>query len=137
VGSLGYLAGPALAAFKRNAQVAWLELNLSALPLLSYPEVRTQMPPVYPGSWLDFTLVWPAAKGFAALEQELAAFGDPLLQDRSFVTSYAGQGLEPGMKSYTFRLRIGLAERTLAKEDIDDFKARFLAFLQDKSLAIR
>jgi phenylalanyl-tRNA synthetase beta chain len=137
VGGLGYLAGSALNAFKRNAQVAWLELDLSALPLLSYPELQLKMPPVYPGSWLDFTILWPAAQGYAALEQVLDGFGDPLLQSKEFVAAYAGQGLEPGMKSYTFRLWIGLIDRTLTREDIDGFKESFLAFLAQHSLAIR
>lgn len=137
LGGLGYLAGPVLGAFKRNAQVSWLELDLSRLPLLAYPDLHVTMPPVYPGSWLDFTIVWPAAKGFAALDGVLAGFGHPLLQSREFLAAYAGQGLNPGMKSYTFRLWIGLGDRTLTKEDIDGFKESFLAFLAGHSLAIR
>ncbi|MBI5524058.1 MAG: phenylalanine--tRNA ligase subunit beta [Desulfarculus sp.] len=136
-GGLGYLSGPALNAFKRNAQVAWLELDLNALAVKAYPELQMTMPPVYPGSWLDFSILWPAAKGFAALERELAGFGDALLQGRDFVASYGGKGLEPGQKSYTFRCWIGLNDRTLTKEDIDGFKERFLAFLAGRSLAIR
>lgn len=137
VGGLGYLTGPALNVFKRNAQVAWLELDINSLPVLAYPELQMQMPPVYPGSWLDFTILWPAARGYAALENILAGFGDPLLQNREFVAAYAGRGLEPGMKSYTFRLWIGLKDRTLTKEDIDGFKESFLAFLNAHSLTLR
>ena len=137
VGGLGYLAGPILGAFKRNAQVAWLELELNDLPLVAYPELQMKMPPVYPGSWLDFTIVWPAAQGYAALERELSGFTDSLAQGRDFVASYAGQGLPSGMKSFTFRYWIGLADRTLTKEDIDGFKERFLAFLAERGLAIR
>ncbi|CAO0823750.1 Phenylalanine--tRNA ligase beta subunit [Desulfarculales bacterium] len=137
VGALGYLTGPALAAFKRNAQVAWLELNLSALPYLAYPDFHVTIPPVYPGSWLDFSIIWPASQGFATLKEVVAVFAHPLLQSREFLAAYGGQGLDQGMKSYTFRLRIGLNDRTLTKEDIDGFKESFLTFLASNSLAIR
>ncbi len=137
LGMLGYLSGPVLAAFKRNAQVAWLELELDELPLLAFPQVETKPAPTYPGSWLDFSLLWPAAKGYAALEAELDNFSDEMLQARQFVASYAGRGLEKGMKSISFRLMLGLSERTLTKEDIDGFKERFLAFLASRGIQIR
>ncbi|MFH1058634.1 MAG: phenylalanine--tRNA ligase subunit beta [Pseudomonadota bacterium] len=137
VGKLGYLAGPILEAFKRNAQIAWLELDLSALPLKTYPELTMAMPSSFPGSWLDFSILWPAAQGYAALESVLDGFGDELVQGRSFLAAYAGQGLAKGQKSYTFRYWIGLSERTLTKEDIEAFRQRFMDFLAAKGLSIR
>jgi len=137
VGGLGYLAGPVLGAFKRNALIAWLELDLSRLPLKAYPELTMSMPSSFPGSWLDFSILWPAAKGYAALEGVLDKFGDDLVQDRRFMAAYAGQGLDKGQKSYTFRYWIGLHERTLTKEDIEAFRERFMAFLTGQGLSIR
>ena len=136
-GRLGYLSGPILAAFKRNAQVAWLELELDDLPLLDYPTVEVKAAPTYPGSWLDFSLLWPTTLAYAALEQALDQFNDDLLQGRDLVATYSGKGLEPGMKSLSFRFLLGLADRTLTKEDIDGFKERFLAFLGRQGIGIR
>lgn len=137
VGGLGYLSGPALGAFKSNALICWLELDLSLLPALAYPDLKMTMPPSFPGSWLDFSILWPAAQGFAALETLLDGFGDELVQGREFVAAYGGKGLEPGQKSYTFRYRIGLNDRTLTREDIEAFRDRFMAFLGGKGLGIR
>jgi phenylalanyl-tRNA synthetase beta chain len=136
-GELGYLTGPILDAFKRNAQVVWLELELEELPLLAYPAVEVGLPSAFPGSWLDFSILWPSAKGYASLEGLLGEFADELVQDRRFVIAYAGRGLDKGVKSFTFRYWIGLADRTLTKEDIDGFKERFLGFLAGKGLQIR
>jgi phenylalanyl-tRNA synthetase beta subunit len=137
VGGLGYLSGPALGAFKSNALICWLELDLSRLPARAYPDLKMTMPPSFPGSWLDFSILWPAQRGFAALEAILDDFGDELVQGREFVAAYGGKGLEPGQKSYTFRYRIGLGDRTLTREDIEAFRARFLAFLGGRGLGIR
>ena len=137
VGGLGYLSGPAQSAFKSNALICWLELDLSLLPTLAYPDLKMAMPPSFPGSWLDFSILWPAARGFAALEKLLDGFGDEVIQGRDFVAAYGGKGLESGQKSYTFRYWIGLGDRTLARDDIEAFRSRFMAFLAGQGLGIR
>jgi phenylalanyl-tRNA synthetase beta chain len=136
-GELGYLAGLILEAFKRNAQVAWLEMELEALPLLAYPTVEVSLPAAFPWSWLDFSILWSSAKGYAALKSLLDGFVDELVQERRFIIAYAGRGLDKGIKSYTFRYWIGLDYRTLTKGDIDGLKERFLAFLVSQGLQIR
>lgn len=136
-GELGYLSGPILEAFKSNAQVAWLEMELEELSLLAYPELEVALPSAFPGSWLDFSILWPQAKGYAVLARVLDEYQDDLVLERQFVIAYSGRGLDKGVKSYTFRYWIGLADRTLTKEDIDGCKERFLGFLAAKGLAIR
>jgi phenylalanyl-tRNA synthetase beta chain len=137
VGALGYLSGPILSAFKRNAQIAWLELALPALSGRAFPKLSLKMPSIYPGSWLDFSVVWPKKSGFQALEQILRQYQHPLMEERQFITFYEGKGLEAGMRSYSFRYRISSGRRTLNKEDIDGFQQGLLSFLADKGIKIR
>lgn len=137
IGMMGYVGGKLSDVFKPNARMAWLEFDLEPLAGQAFPEVGFAMPSQYPGSWLDISMLWPAAKGFGALESQLAEFRHELIQQSKFITFYEGKGLEKGMRSYTFRYWIGLNNRTLHKEDIDSFRAAFMEFLKTRDIGIR
>jgi len=137
VGSLGVLVGPILETVAEEGQVVWFELAMDELDGSIYPEVKYQAPPIYPGSWQDFSLVWDVARGFTALENGLAAFSHPLVLRREFLYVYKGKGLPPGKGSYTFRYWLGAWDRTLTSEDIDAFRTQLLAFLQSEGIPLR
>jgi phenylalanyl-tRNA synthetase beta chain len=137
VGALGVLAGAAAAEVAPVGQVVWFELDMGVLGGTPQPEATFVAPPVYPGSWHDFSLVWPTGRGFGELAATLDGFAHPLLRRREFLYRYAGKGLEPGMGSYTFRFLVGSSERTLTGEEIEAFRAELLAFLQGKGIALR
>jgi len=137
VGSLGVLAGSILETVAEEGQVVWFELAMDELDGSIYPEVKYQAPPIYPGSWQDFSLVWDVARGFTPLENRLGGFHHPLVLRREFLYVYKGRGLPPGKGSYTFRYWLGAWDRTLASEDIDAFRRQFLDFLQAEGIPLR
>lgn len=137
VGGVGVLAGRILESVAQEGQVVWFELALDLLDGPIYPQVKYAAPPVYPGSWQDFSLVWDVEQGFAALQSRLDRFTHPLLLSREFLTVYKGKGLAPGKASYSFRCWLGARDRTLTSEEIDQFRTAFLAFLQEEKLPLR
>lgn len=138
VGALGVLDGKFLNTIvSEGGQVVWFELDYWKLDQPLFPEQKFGGMPVYQGSWQDFSLVWEIEKGYAALDAKLAEFTHPLLKGRDFVYFYKGKGLEKTQGSYTWRLWLGSDERTLSGEDIDDFRTKWLAFLEKEGIAIR
>lgn len=137
VGQLGVLAGKVLETVAEEGQVVWFELDADQLDGTIYPALKYQAPPIYPGSWQDFSLVWDVARGFTALENELNKFSHPLVLRREFIYLYKGKGLPPGTGSYTFRYWIGRWDRTMTSEEIEDFRQSFLKFLQAEEIPLR
>ncbi|MGQ9575028.1 MAG: phenylalanine--tRNA ligase subunit beta [Thermoguttaceae bacterium] len=137
VGGLGALSGPILRTVAEHGQVVWFELGLDELDGSLYPQLRYAPPPVYPGSWQDFSLIWEAAQGYAALEARLDRFSHPLLVRREFLYVYHGKGLRPGQGSYTFRYWIGASDHTLSGQEINQFRASLLAFLAQEGIPLR
>lgn len=138
VGNLGVLPADICEMIGVNTQVIWFELEFEKLIRGDiYPEVRYDPPSIYPGSWLDFSIVWETDKGFAQLEKTLDKFSHPLLQNSEFLYLYKGKGLEKGKGSYTFRYWIGSKQRTLRGDEIDAFKQDFLEFLETEKLRLR
>jgi len=137
VGGLGVLAGPILQTVAQEGQVVWFEVAMDELDAPIYAQVQYVAPPIYPGSWQDFSLVWDVSQGFAALEDRLNQFAHPLLVRREFLYLYKGKGLAPGMGSYSFRCWLGARDHTLTSQEIDGFRAAFLSFLQQQDLSLR
>ncbi|MDO4568956.1 MAG: phenylalanine--tRNA ligase subunit beta [Planctomycetia bacterium] len=138
VGALGVLDGKFLqTVVSEGGQVVWFELDYHKIDTSLFPETRFHRLPVYPGSWQDFSLLWNIDSGYAALDETLAKFTHPLLSGRDFLYFYKGKGLEKNQGSYTWRLWLSAPDRTLTGEDIDDFRTKWLAFLEKEGIAIR
>ncbi len=120
-----------------GGEIVWFELELELFQGDLYPEIKATPLPKFPGSWQDFSLVWPIAQGYEKLAAKLDAFQDPLLLSREFLTSYKGKGMEPGMASYSFRFVIGAADHTLSGEEIEAFHTKMLEFLKAGGITIR
>ncbi|MBQ3453572.1 MAG: hypothetical protein IJG25_01770, partial [Thermoguttaceae bacterium] len=67
--------------------IVWFELALDQFRGDLYPEVHLRDLPRFPGSWQDFSLVWPLADGYEKLVAKLDQFRDELLLSREFLTS--------------------------------------------------
>ena len=138
IGSLGVADAKLLSALiPEGGQIVWFELELDQFEGDLYPSLHFTEPPKFPGSWQDFSLVWPIDSGYQALGAKLDEFADPLIQTREFLTAYKGKGLEPGTASYSFRYIIGASDHTLSGEEIEAFHQKFLAFLKENNIAIR
>lgn len=137
VGGLGLLAGPIRETVAQDGQVVWFELAMDELQGSIYPEIKYVAPPIYPGSWQDFSLLWDVAEGFAELESRLDQFTHPLVMRREFLYSYKGKGLPPGMASYSYRYWLGAWDHTLSSEEIDNFRNGLLKFLESRDIKLR
>ncbi|MGP3947710.1 phenylalanine--tRNA ligase subunit beta [Streptomyces sp. 7N604] len=137
VGTAGVLYGPILDTVTPQRQAVWFELDIDRLTGPLYATEQYRPFSVYPDSRQDFSVLWPVAGTYAGLERTLDEFGHPLVQRREFLLSYKGKGLEPGIGSYTFRYWLAHPERTLSGEDLEEFRAGFLRFLDSRELSLR
>ena len=137
VGALGVLVGKILDAVTPQGQVVWFELAPDALQGPLYPEITHKDHSLYPGSWHDFSLVWDTARGYAALEQVLDGFSDPLVTRRELLYLYKLKGADKGKGSYTFRYWLGAQDHTLSGDEIEAFRQGILAHLEAKGISLR
>ncbi|MDO5553651.1 MAG: phenylalanine--tRNA ligase subunit beta [Planctomycetia bacterium] len=138
IGSLGYADKSLMNVLSpEGGQVIWFEIELDRFKGNLYPATRFTEPPKFPGSWQDFSLLWPLSDGYEKLESLLNTFTDPLILRREFLTLYSGKGLDKGWGSYSFRYEIGATDRTLTGSEIDAFHEKFLAFLKSNNVSIR
>ena len=117
--------------------IALAEIDLSAVAQHDCEHRKLVPVPVYPQIDVDFSVLTEESRRYADIERELAGYDHDLLRRLWFVDSYEGGSVPAGMRSLTLRARIGLADRTLAEDDIQAFRADFLAFLEGKSLTLR
>ena len=137
VGRIGYLTDKIMPVFEKGSHVVWYELETSAINGRAWPEVCFEEPPVYPGSWMDFTIMADADAPFSGLKTEIERFSHPILRSYRFLYSYEGKGMPEGKLSYSFRFWLGLRDRTLTGEDLTGFREMFLAFLDGLGLSLR
>ena len=117
--------------------IALAEVDLSAVLSLR-PLHRKLVPvPVHPQIDLDFSLLAASSHRYTELEKTLAGYSHALLRRFAFVDSYEGGSVPAGKRSFTFRATIGDASRTLTEEDIQGFRADFLAFIEKNGLTLR
>jgi phenylalanyl-tRNA synthetase beta chain len=100
---------------------------------------HAKLPPVpkHPQVELDFSVLVDDARRYDTIKGELTTFKHPLLDRLSFVEAYQGGAIPAGRRSLTFRTRIGLADRTLADEEIHAFQSEFKAFLAARAMELR
>ena len=137
VGSMGYLVRPFLDVFDKGTQVVWFELDVDALDGATFPDHAYKPIPVYPGSWMDFSILAPGGMRFSELVSFVDSFEHPCLRNVKYLYLYDGKGLPDNTICYTFRFWLGLDERTLTGDDINDFRDRFIASLQMNNLSLR
>ncbi|MFN7142673.1 MAG: phenylalanine--tRNA ligase subunit beta [Myxococcota bacterium] len=134
VGHVGVLPAALRPRVLDGGHAVWFSLRTGPIEGDLYPAVPYTAPPAFPGSWQDFTFVWPVGQGYAALDALLAGFSHPVVTGREFVTVYRAKGSDTA--NYTFRFVMRLADRTLGTEDIESFRAAFLAFKEQAGLKL-
>ena len=136
-GFMGWFTDKNLKVFEKGAVIVWFEINLDTINSPVYPEIEYDNIPVYPGSWMDFSVLVEKEKKFLDLDNTIKQFTHPVLRRCKFLYLYDGKGLPEEKISYTFRFWLGLKERTLAREDIVDFQNLFIAFLGKQGMSLR
>lgn len=137
VGNMGYLVRPFLDLYDKGTQVVWFELDIDAIDGATFPDHAYKPIPVYPGSWMDFSILAPDNMQFSDLQAMINAFEHPVLRGVKYLYLYDGKGLPDKTICYTFRFWLGLDERTLTGDDLNDFRERFIASLQANDLSLR
>ena len=123
--------------FDKDVQVAWFDADLDAIAGKSFPDISYGALPVFPGSWMDFSILTDAEATYADLERIVAKFTAPVLRRYRFLYVYTGKGLPQGKVSYSFRFWLGLTDRTLKGDDLTGFREAFIGYLATHDLAIR
>ncbi len=123
IGHLGVLSARAkrLAGIKRG-EAAVLELEVEALEPHASRENRYAPLPQFPQVDFDISLVVDRGVRFTAL-REAALEASALVLGVHFVDEYVGAQVPDDKKSVTLRLRLGAAERTLVRDEIDQAAA--------------
>jgi phenylalanyl-tRNA synthetase beta chain len=119
IGHLGVLSARARRiAGVRRGEAALFELDVEALEPFASRENRYAPLPAHPQVDFDISVIVGRDVRFAALSAA-AADADALVQGVRFVDEYTGAPVPEGQKSVTLRLRLGAADRTLVREQID------------------
>jgi len=137
VGQIGCLTEKTLSVFGKGTQIIWFELNADRLSGPRYPVIDYEEIPVYPGSWMDFSIVADKTMNYNDLAGIVNRFSHPIQRSHSFLYLYDGKGLPDGKASYTFRFRLGHDDRTLTRDDLNEFHESFRAMLKNQGLSIR
>ncbi len=117
--------------------IALAEIDLSALADRE-PVVKKLVPvPVYPTTDVDFSVLAPAERRYTDIESALRQYDHALLRRLAFVDSFEGGSVPVGQRSFTFRATIAEPSRTLTDDDIQNFRADFIAYLERNELRLR
>ena len=137
VGQIGYLTDRTFPVFEKGTRIVWFELNLDTFEGQQYPPVVYKDIPVYPGSWMDFSILAGTDVSFEQLDSIIRRFSHPILRQYRFLYRYGGKGLPEGQNSFTFRFWLGVPDRTLTGDDLTGFHESFIGFLTENGLSIR
>ncbi|HNO76679.1 MAG TPA: phenylalanine--tRNA ligase subunit beta [Phycisphaerae bacterium] len=105
--------------------IAWAEINLDQLHDFRVESKPLRRVPEFPEVELDFSLLIDATSPYAAVNDNLARFDDPLLRRITYVGAYEGKSVPAGKRSLTYRVLFGSPERTLAEDDVNALKTSF------------
>ncbi len=109
-----------------SGPVAWLELDVDAVLAAGLPE-RTYRPVSrFPSSDVDLAFVLPDDVPAADLRRAIAASGGDLVVGIELFDVYRGEGVPPGSRSLTHRLRLQAADRTLTDAEVGEVRQRIV-----------
>ena len=121
----------------RRSACAVLELNVTMLSKISAVVASYKEAAKYPEVKLDFNFVVPNSTEFKTVADKISAFGSPLFKELQFVSLYRGQGIDDGYKSLTFNVTIGSNDHTLSGQEIDEYQAGLIAYMQVDGYKLR
>ncbi|MFV0443808.1 MAG: phenylalanine--tRNA ligase subunit beta [Planctomycetaceae bacterium] len=134
VGTIGVLPKGLRHKLLDSGHGVWFQLAIDELTGPLFPAVPYANFAVFPGSWQDFTFVWPTAQGYLDLRNLLNQFSHATVRELSFVTVYTPKG--DSNSKYSFRFQLGWPDRTISADDLQSFRDAFLEFAAQNSLQI-
>jgi phenylalanyl-tRNA synthetase beta chain len=134
IGAMGVLPAALRRKLLDSGHAVWFSLAIDDLAGALFPATKYAVPASFPGSWQDFTFVWPTSRGFLELQQLLRGFDHPTVRELDFVTVYTPKG--DVASKYSFRYQLGWPDRTISTDDLQSFRDAFLGFAAKNSLQI-
>lgn len=86
----------------------------------------------YPGALLDYTVITPKDYSYNKIEEIVNNFTSDILRNCEFVGLFENET----EKRYTFRYTVGLFDRTLTGEDLENYKQEYINFIKTNNLEI-
>ena len=120
-----------------NWGIAWAEIELGPLAVVSVKDVELGSVPEFPEVEMDFSMLVDSALAFGEASRKLTAFDHPLLRRITYVDSYEGQSIPAGKRSLTYRAKVAAGDRTLVEEDLAGFRKSFEAFIAKCGFQLR
>ena len=132
LGSMGVLPETLVKTCFDGGHAIWFEMHIDALAQDQYPSPQFVPDNAFPGSRQDFTFNWPVSEGFSKLQAIVARFEHPILAEFRLVDAYHKKG--ESHASYTFLFYVQRTDSTITSEDIADFRANLLRYLEKKKV---
>ena len=86
----------------------------------------------YPTTTLDYTIITVKGTFYKDLEEILDKFDSPIIMKRELIDIY----IDGDTKKVTIRYTVGSLEKTLTSEELEDFKIKFIDYLNNNNLKI-
>jgi len=121
----------------KSWSIALAEVHMVELAALIDRHEKLEPVPRHPQVELDFSVLADSKRRYADIKTQVATLNHPLLRRLMFVEAYEGGAIPAGQRSLTLRAQIGLGDRTLSDEEIQEFRETFQAFLEKNELKLR
>ncbi|MCQ2749206.1 MAG: phenylalanine--tRNA ligase subunit beta [Clostridia bacterium] len=120
-----------------KVKLAICEIDLNKLCDVKVKEIKYKAPSIYQETSLDFNFLVDKTTYQDELEAYMNKFKSKLNYTINIVDVYEGKGIEEGKKSMTYNVVIGLDDKTLTSEEIDEFYNGFIKHMSDKGYTLR
>ncbi|MDD4189296.1 MAG: phenylalanine--tRNA ligase subunit beta [Eubacteriales bacterium] len=121
----------------KKLKTAVLEIRMDVFNDISEKQITYAEPSKFQRVNLDFSFLADSSISYEQFKKDALAFESDIVKEFSFVGIYTGKGLPEGKKSITVNYRIGSDERTLTGEEIEEFTAALLCFMEGRGYPLR
>ena len=115
----------------KRGELVGFELNLALLEAHITRNNIYRPLPAYPETGFDITVLLGDAVHWSAIESAVGPLDDRL-RSCTWIGEYRGKGVESGQRALTFRVALGLPDRTLTAEEAEAVRSRILALIADR-----
>ncbi len=137
LGMLGMVPAGISDSLMKNSCIAWFELDLDRLETLDKQEKRYMEPSRYPGSWFDFSVLFPDDTLFHEIDEKLDKYSCELPFQKTYLYKYKGGEISENMTSYTYRYEVEAIDRTLSGKELDNFHSSLVEFFKREGIQVR
>ncbi len=121
----------------KKLQVAFVEIDIPSLELVSAEGLRYQEVSKYPGVTVDLSLLTDKALKYQSIVSHVKEYQCEYLQSFYLVDIFEDEKLLPGKKSVTVRFEFGSKERTLEGQEIQTMVDGLLAVFANHGIELR